>query len=119
MNSTGQNVAALQMPAGADNATNRAGRASDAELLLLVESRKKSGGIAALLNLLLPGAGYAYCGRWLLGIFAFFFVITLFVVSLGFAAIGLVLMLVIDGFLCANRYNKRMIEEALKARGAR
>lgn len=89
---------------------------SDVELLLLVESRKKSGGIAALLNLFLPGAGYIYCGRWILGIFAFFFVIALLVFSLGFAAIGLDFMLVIDGFLCANRYNKQLIEKVLKER---
>ena len=89
---------------------------SDAELLLLVESRKKSGGIAALLNLFLPGAGYIYCGRWLLGIFAFFFVIAMLIFSLGFAAIGIVLMLVIDGFLCAGRYNKDLINSVLKER---
>lgn len=89
---------------------------SDAELLLLVESRKKSGGVAALLNLLFPGAGYIYCGRWFLGIFAFFFVIALFIVSLGFAAFGLVLVLVIDGFLCTGRYNKDLIEKIIKER---
>jgi ABC-type multidrug transport system permease subunit len=89
---------------------------SDAELLLLAESRKKSGAIAALLNLFLPGAGYAYCGRWALGIIAFFFVVAMFVVSLGFAAFGLVLLLVIDGFLCASRYNKQVVENLLKER---
>jgi len=89
---------------------------SDAELLLLVESRKKSGGVAALLNLFLPGAGYIYCGRWVLGIFAFFFVITLFVFSLGYAALGIVLMLIIDGFLCASRYNKNLINKIIKER---
>jgi hypothetical protein len=91
---------------------------NDAELLLLVESRKKSGGIAALLNLFLPGAGYIYCGRWLLGIFAFFFVIAMLIFSLGFAAIGIVLMLVIDGFLCAGRYNRNLINSVLKERAA-
>jgi hypothetical protein len=89
---------------------------SDAELLLLVESQKKSGLIAALLNLFLPGAGYAYCGRWLLGIFAFIFVVLLAITSLGFAAIGLMLMLVIDGFLCASRYNKKLIIKILQER---
>lgn len=89
---------------------------SDAELLLLVESRKKSGGVAALLNLFLPGTGYIYCGRWVLGIFAFLFVIALYISSVGFATIGLVLMLVIDGFLCAGRYNKQIIEKVLLER---
>jgi len=89
---------------------------SDAELLLLAESRKKSGAVAALLNLFLPGAGYAYCGRWMLGIIAFVFVVVMFVASLGFAAIGLVLLLVIDGFLCASRYNKKVIETIIRER---
>lgn len=89
---------------------------SDAELLLTVESRKKSGLIAALLNLFLPGAGYIYCGRWFLGIFAFFFVIAMFVVSLGFAAGFIILMLVIDGFLCAGRYNNDLLKKVLEER---
>lgn len=82
---------------------------SDATLLLKVEARKKSGWIAALLNLVIPGAGYVYCGRWFLGIIAFFFVIAMFIVSLGYAALGLVLLLIVDGFLCAGRYNKSLI----------
>lgn len=82
---------------------------SDATLLLKVEARKKSGWIAALLNLVIPGAGYVYCGRWFLGIIAFFFVIAMFIVSLGYAALGLVLLLIVDGFLCAGRYNKNLI----------
>ena len=82
---------------------------SVATLLLQVEARKKSGWLAALLNLVIPGAGYAYCGRWFLGIIAFFFVIAMFVVSLGYAAVGLVFRLIVDGFLCAGRYNKNLI----------
>ena len=82
---------------------------SDATLLLQVEARKKSGWLAALLNLVIPGAGYTYCGRWFLGIIAFFFVIAMFVVSLGYAAVGLVFLLIVDGFLCAGRYNKNLI----------
>lgn len=82
---------------------------SDATLLLKVEARKKSGWIAALLNLVIPGAGYVYCGRWFLGIIAFLFVIAMFIVSLGYAALGLVLLLIVDGFLCAGRYNKNLI----------
>jgi len=89
---------------------------SDAELLLLVESRKKSGGVAALLNLFLPGAGYMYCGRWLLGVVAFLFVVALVLFSFGVAAIPLVFVLVIDGFLCAGRYNKTLIEKVIKER---
>ena len=93
---------------------------SDAELLLLVESRKKSGVVAALLNLVFPGAGYMYCGRWILGIFAFFLVVTLVLVSFGLFAGFFALVLIVDGFLCAGRYNRKMIEHVLAERaGAR
>ncbi len=33
------------------------------------ESKKKSGFVAALLNLFIPGAGYMYCGNIILGLF--------------------------------------------------
>ena len=37
---------------------------SDTRLMLEYELKKKSGIIAALLNLVIPGAGYAYCTNW-------------------------------------------------------
>ena len=89
---------------------------SDAELLLLVESQKKSGVIAALLNLFLPGIGYMYCGNWALGVIAFIFVVIVAVITAGIGLIPLALLLVIDGFMCAGRYNKNMIEKVLKER---
>ena len=95
---------------------------SDATLLLQVEARKKSGWLAALLNLVIPGAGYVYCGRWFLGIIAFFFVIAMFFVSLGYAAVALVFILIVDGFLCAGRYNKNLILKVIaeeEAKGKR
>ena len=58
---------------------------SDAELLLLVESRKKSGWLAAFLNVIVPGAGYAYCGNWVLGAVAFLIVPVLILVTLTLA----------------------------------
>src|ERR1700674_4576893 len=98
----------------AESVTERPGAAirqmSDAEFLLLEEAKKKSGAVTALLNLFLPGAGYAYCGRWILG------VVAMFVVSLGFAAIGIVFILIIDGFLCAGRYNKLLVERMIQER---
>ena len=92
---------------------------SDATLLLQVEAGKKSGWLAAFLNLIFPGAGYVYCGRWLLGIVAFFFVVVMFFVSLGTAAAVLVVVLVVDGFLCARRYNKKLILKVLAEEEAR
>ena len=89
---------------------------SDMELMLLMESRKKSGWLAALLNLFVPGAGYMYCGRWIFGIIAMVFVITLIVMSFGLAAFVLPPILFIDGFLAAGRHNKRLIEAVIKDR---
>ena len=89
---------------------------NDTELLLLVQSRKKSRFVAILVNLFLPGAGYMYCGRWVLGVITFFFVITLLIFSWGLAALGLVVALVVDGALCAGRYNRKMTEELIRSR---
>lgn len=86
---------------------------TEAEMLLTVESRKKSGAVAALLNLVLPGAGYMYCGRWILGIVAFVFVVAMALVSFGTMAIPLWIVLIVDGLLCANRYNKKIIQDVL------
>ena len=89
---------------------------SDAEFMALLESRKKSGLVAALLNLFLPGAGYIYCGRWFLGIIAFFMVVAMFIVSFGLAAVGIIFILVVDGLLCAGRYNRNLTEEMISKR---
>ena len=86
---------------------------TEAEMLLTVESRKKSGAVAALLNLVLPGAGYMYCGRWILGMVAFVFVVAMALVSFGTMAIPLWIVLIVDGLLCANRYNKKIIQDVL------
>lgn len=86
---------------------------SDASLLLLVESQKKSGAIAALLNLVFPGAGYMYCGNWILGIVAFAIFCALFVATLGIGPLLFWPVVVVDGLLCAKRYNKKLIERVL------
>jgi TonB family protein len=84
---------------------------------LLVQARRKSGWLAALLNLVIPGAGYAYCGRWFLGIVAFIFCVALIVMSFGIAVPGLSLILFIDGFLAAGRYNRRVVEDVVLSAG--
>lgn len=84
----------------------------DAKVMLLIESKKKSGWIAAILNWFLPGVGYIYCGRIVLGIIVLLITVALIIK----AFLGLFILIpvvVIDGFLSANRYNKRMIAEVL------
>jgi hypothetical protein len=86
---------------------------SDATLLLKVEAQKKSGWLAAFLNLIVAGAGYAYCGRWFLGIVAFFFVVGVAALTKGVGALPFMLVLFIDGFLAAGRYNKQLVQRVL------
>jgi hypothetical protein len=86
---------------------------SDATILLKVEAKKKSGWLAAFLNLVFPGAGYMYCGRWILGIVAFVFVVGVGMATAGIGAAPFVLVLIVDGFLAAGRYNKKLIESVL------
>jgi hypothetical protein len=98
---------------------------SDLERVKLeIEAKKKSGWIAALLNLFLPGAGYIYCGRVVLGILVMLIcaivawgMIGGFGVAWGILSpsigSGFVFVMVIDGFLCASRYNKKLIKQAL------
>lgn len=73
-----------------------------------LEKKRKSGALAAGLNLIIPGAGYIYCGRVILGIAAFFIAIALVLTLFPFGAILIWLILIIDGFLCAERYNKKL-----------
>ena len=70
-----------------------------------LEKKKKSGLLAAGLNIILPGAGYIYCGRTILGIGAFILVLLIFLYY-PYISIGIWIILIIDGFLCAERYNK-------------
>ena len=91
---------------------------SDAELLLMVESRKKSGVVAALMNMFIPGLGYLYCGRWILALVVFMVVVPLTIITIGLAWAIFVLPLFIDGFLCAGRYNRKLIERVLEERAA-
>lgn len=87
----------------------------NARLLLQVEAEKKSGWIAALLNLVIPGAGYAYCGRWVLAVLAFLIVVGIAAITMGMAYPFLAFVMFVDGFLCANRHNKAVIKRVLAA----
>lgn len=90
----------------------------DVGLMLLIESRKKSGWLAAFLNLVFPGAGYMYCGRPLLGVVVFLFMGAVFVFTLGLLAWVFMPILFIDGFLCAGRHNRELVEEVLRERAS-
>ncbi len=83
-----------------------------ADELVPLETRKKSGLVAALLNTFLPGAGYMYCGHWILGACAFVFVVTAAIISFGYAVGILWLMLIADGFLSAEDYNEHLLKDA-------
>ncbi|MDZ4202516.1 MAG: hypothetical protein U1C96_10265 [Gallionella sp.] len=95
---------------GAPQVTNNNQISNDAKLMLLVEYRKKSGWIAALLNWIIPGAGYMYCGRTFLGIAALLFIVAAYM-TIGLLAMVFTPFLIIDGFLSARRYNKQLIVE--------
>ncbi|TPV92432.1 MAG: zinc ribbon domain-containing protein [Myxococcales bacterium FL481] len=76
--------------------------------------RRKNPALAAAMNVLVPGAGYIYCGRVFLGIIAFPFVAgMLFYEPL--AGFGLTLVMIVDGFLAAGRYNRRLDERIAAA----
>jgi RNA polymerase subunit RPABC4/transcription elongation factor Spt4 len=98
---------------------NRSATRTDWERIKLeLEAKKKSGWIAALLNLVIPGAGYMYCGRNILGVFVLLVGVVLIIGSFRISGVNLfygsfVLIMIIDGFLCASRYNKDAITKAL------
>lgn len=71
------------------------------------ESKKKSGFVAALLNLFIPGAGYMYCGNIILGLFVLLISIPMGIFILE-AYPAWALIMIIDGFLAAGRYNKKL-----------
>lgn len=75
----------------------------------MLVANPKSGLVAALLNLLIPGVGYMYCGRPILGIFVMFWAFALLVGTHGIAAIIVYPVVFIDGFLAAGRANRRRV----------
>lgn len=91
---------------------------NNATMMMHYETNKKSGGIAGFLNFLIPGAGYLYCRRWILAPIALFF-------ALGAVGSGNPLIIaffwglfVVDGFLCAGRHNRKLVERMNLAAGS-
>jgi hypothetical protein len=78
------------------------------------EVRKKSGVIAALLNFIFPGAGYVYCGNYILGLLAFLITVIAAIFTMGLSLLVTEPIMIIDGFLVADRANKQILKKVLK-----
>ena len=72
------------------------------------EAQKKNGFAAAIINFIIPGVGYIYCGNIILGIVVLLISIALLIFTLGLAWFVIAPIVVIDGFLCADRHNKKL-----------
>ncbi|HTJ78499.1 MAG TPA: hypothetical protein VL357_05845 [Rariglobus sp.] len=70
------------------------------------ESRKKSGLVAAILNIVIPGAGYMYCGNVILGLFAMAVCLAILICTAGLAYFIIGPVMIIDGVLSAGRANR-------------
>ena len=79
------------------------------------ESQKKSGFVAAILNFFIPGIGYMYCGNIILGILVLCIAVAILVFTAGVGLVVLTPIVIIDGFLCASRANKKLGQKLLKA----
>jgi hypothetical protein len=107
-------------PAAVDPRVNAFEEASRKQIFF--ESRKKSAGLACFLNCVLPGIGYMYAGRWIIGFFVF--CLWAFLILLGFVTFGLAWIVsgvlwfigLIDGFLSVNRANRQLADKLLSAR---
>jgi TM2 domain-containing membrane protein YozV len=73
--------------------------------------KQKNGIISAILNGLIPGAGYFYCGSKGLGIIAFIVGGGIILTTLGFGWLVVMPVMLIDGFFAAGRANKKLTSE--------
>lgn len=87
---------------------------SNQDKQIAYESQKKSGFVAAILNFLLPGIGYMYCGNVILGLLVIFIAVAVFIFTAGIGLFALIPIVIIDGFLCAARANKKLGKKLLK-----
>ena len=79
-----------------------------------LEANRKKGWIAAAWNIFLPGAGYIYCGKILIGIVILPFFILIVYTTWSMTPLivpSLWFVLIVDGFLAANRANKKIDSE--------
>lgn len=84
----------------------------------MTDVKEKSLPLAIGLNILLPGLGYMYMGRWILGILACLLVIGIYLT----AALGVILptwllmnvVMGIDMLLLNNKNKKNLVEQNMK-----
>lgn len=72
------------------------------------DAKKKNGFAAAIMNALIPGVGYFYCGMPIIGTIVFVFSVGLILNTLGLAWFIIAPVVFIDGMLAAGRANKRL-----------
>lgn len=77
---------------------------------ILLTNMQKSAGIAAILTIIIPGAGHMYVGHVIKGIIYLFIVL---ISMVAFPLVGLLLYvcILIDAIVTVNADNKRLYEE--------
>jgi len=80
--------------------------------------KEKSLPLAIGLNFLLPGIGYMYMGKWIVGIFALLLIVGIYVTTgLLFLLptwIGINIIMVIDMFILSKKNKDKFTEENMK-----
>ena len=86
--------------------------------LYMGTSKEKSLSFAIGLNVIFPGLGYVYMGKWIVGIFACLLVIMIYLSSgLTFilpAWLGMNIIMAIDMLILSNKNKKRVMDENMK-----
>jgi TM2 domain-containing membrane protein YozV len=75
---------------------------------LMYESMKKSAGVACLLNLFIPGAGYMYAGMVVMGLLVFILWAVCIPLTFGIGSAIIWAIGLIDGFLAVGRSNRKL-----------
>ncbi|MHB1236355.1 MAG: hypothetical protein ACYCY7_02220 [Gallionella sp.] len=81
-------------------------------------AKEKSLPLAIGLNLLLPGLGYLYMGKWIVGIFACLLIIGIYLTSALFFIVPtwlvMNIIMAIDMLILSNKNKKKVTEENMK-----
>lgn len=81
-------------------------------------AKEKSLPLAVGLNLLLPGLGYMYMGKWIIGVFACLLIVMIYLTTaLVFIVPTWIVMnviMAIDMLILSNKNKKKVLEETMK-----